>query len=336
MFERGEFGKLNFEAQYTISRDLSSKCNGFYRSCDLACIKCITHEECEAKFITEFGYAGRPLTLLKEYFYIAPYFYKYILPKDVTNLFPYIIPTYLSPKMRSIAYRQLRVVYKMKVYGTVFSWWQIRRVKVGTMIKYYSRLPHFNSYFEWFNDDQLKRVSLAIGSLISRVRTDLPKCIIVLENSGWLSYQIKNFLDFLGFKAPKIFLIRQHGKESDNILASMSQIEEFIKAQQNFEVEEIQFPTVKVFTIFVGYITFDNLLKVLGWIKSNRIFIRYVIAFFDSFKIFQLLQCYLHPLTIAYTTENVHFQFISVLKVVRNEKAFFVRNSVFDELAEGK
>jgi len=326
MLQRGEFYLLNYGARRTYQIENPSTCRGFFSFVDSHCLSCPFHVECESVALTEFGYAGRPETLLKEYFYAMPFFYKVLLPEKVSYFYPYLVPKHLPLKMQRIIRRQLRVVYKMYLYQDVLRYWRIFALEEENMINYYSKLPRVTPYFEWFSDDQVKRISLTLRSLISRTGKNSPFCVITIESSGWLCHNIKTLMAFK-YASDAFYWIDLADPESEEIRQAMSSV-----VPDDLSKNQIEFPLLKISCVVVWLVSRHSFLRVLAWIKRNENFVKYVVVLFNDFRYFKLLQCVMFPLMFLSGTGQSHYSYMALFKVVKKGKSLEIRRDALKEV----
>ncbi len=302
-------------------------CNGFFRFSDASCLTCPFRVECESQFITEFGYSGRPSSVLKEYFYVSPFFYKVILPEKVSELYTYLVPKQLPSKMRQIIRRQLRVVYKMKVRSEVFQRWQVFALEEQGVVNYYSKLSAVNPYFDWFSDEQAKRIAFTVRSLITRVCNATPTCVISFESTGWF---LNNLVELAQFEYDDfLFWVEASNTEGRELKEAISKY-----VDSDLSSRRIPFPLLRVPCVVVWQLLKENFLEVLAWLCRNIQKVRFVIVMFDDLVYFNLLQSYLFPLAIWKHETSVHFPYAAVMKVINPlyGKKIFPRREVSHEV----
>jgi len=328
MLRRGEFNILSYTGRRTFQIENPSYCAGFFSFANVKCLACPFRVECESIAVTEFGYAGRPETIMKEYFYALPFFYRVVLPEKVSFFFSYLVPKHLPAKMRRVVRQQLRVVYKMHLYTEVFSRWEIFALEENGILNYYSKLPQINPYFEWFTDDQVKRIAFSLRSLVARTGKNAPFCIITFESSGWLSYNLKSLMAF-EYAQDAFFWIDVGDAESENIRDAMRSV-----VDEDLGRNQIKFSLVKIPCVVVWLVSKRSFLRVLGWIKRNEHFVKYVLVLFDDHRYFKLLQCCLFPLMYSAEFTGSHFPYMALFKVIKRGKALEIRKEAVEEVLD--
>ena len=309
MLKRGEFNILSYSGMRTYQIERPRYCAGFFYFTGSYCVRCPFRVECESQFVTEFGYSGRPVTILKEYFYATPFLHKIILPDKVKELFPYLVPKHLPSKIRGIIRRQLRVVYKMHVRSELFTLWDVFALKHGDYIDYFSKLTPVEVYFDLFNDDQVKRVAFTSRSLISRLCNNKPTALITCEVTGLMIERIAEishfeYTDFM-------FWIDIGGKEGKKLRKALSEL-----TPLQLNRRKIPFVQLKVPAVVIWQVTKGSFLKVYSWVVFNNSKIKYLVVLSPELKYINFLQSCFYPLTLLFATGNLHFPFIAVYKVI--------------------
>jgi len=327
MLPRGEFNILSYSSMRTFQIENPRSCSGFFRFSDDKCLNCPFRVECESQFVTEYGFSGRPSTILKEYFYVAPFLYKIILPEKATDLFPYLVPKHLPKKIQQIIRRQLRIIYKMHVRSEVFQRWEIFALKESSDVSYYAKIAPICAYTEWFDDDQAKRIAFVVRSLVTRLCNSKPTCVISIELTGWLIHNVAKltqfeFSDFM-------FWSKLKHLESNSI-------RRLIEEQTGELLNKRRIPLVEleVQAVVIWEVTEESFFTVLKWIYFNRTKIRYLVVMLPELKFFNLLQVYFFPLAIWVHSKFVHFPLVAVFKLVRlnSGKKLVVREEALNEV----